>query len=423
MQKLLEDKTPDLLNSTSELVSTPVIEPSTFSSCFTESKVMASLEPLMSYVRERNYEGSDLFDGLNSALFRATPLYKSKLLRLAVIQFCKNSPINFRPLLMVPRGFNPKGGALFLLGNINLLRHTGQELYANEAYILYQRLKHTAISRRIGMAWGYNFDWQARAFYVPQGTPNVVTSVYVGRALLEYYRQFNEPEALEMVLQVSEFILDEMIQHEDDNTLCFNYIPGKDAEVHNASLLAASYLAQTMHFMPESQQSEVRQKVLKATYFSVGDIQADGSWPYGTKPFHRWVDNFHTAFNIESLVIISKMLETDELMPVLRKVLDYYLTHLFTEEGLPKYYNNKLFPIDVHVLAEVMVLFQLLRKSNMAWLPDLMKKIERTMLDLVERFQDPKGYFYYQRTSRGWNRIPYIRWGQAWMFYALSAGL
>lgn len=423
MRNLLDDKSPSLAEEALVIPPMVELEQATFSSCFTESRVMASLEPLKNYVRERNYEGVDLFDGLNSMLFRSTPLYGSKLLRLVVIQFCKNSAINLRPLLMVPSGFNPKGGALFLMGNLNLLRHTKEELYANESYILFQRLKHAAIPRKTGIGWGYNFDWQARAFFVPQGTPNMVTSVYVGRALLAYYRQFNDAEALELALQVVDFILDEMIHFEDAEKLCFNYIPGKDAEVHNANLLAAAYLALTLPHFPEARQEVIRQKILKSTRFSVADIRPDGAWPYGTKPFHRWVDNFHTAFNLECLLTISSMLDTEEFMGHFKMVLEYYVHNLFNEEGLPKYYNNKLFPIDVHVLAEVIVLFQVLRKANMALLPDEMKRIERVMSDLVERFQDPKGYFYYQRTARGWNRIPYIRWGQAWMFYALSSCL
>jgi hypothetical protein len=421
MQKLLEGNASVMED---ELSLAPVLEQATFTSCFSEASVMQSLEGLTTYVRERNYEGIDLFDGLNSKLFRATPLYQSALFRLALIQFCKQSPLNFRPLFLVPPGFNAKAGALFLLGNINLLRHTGEEIYANEAYILFQRLKHTCITRKVGIGWGYNFDWQARAFFVPQGTPNMVTSVYVGRALLAYHQQFNDPEALSMALKIVSFILDEMIHYEDANTLCFNYIPGKDAEVHNANLLGAAFLAQTLPHFPEARQEAIRQKILKAARFSVSDISVEGAWPYGTKPFHRWMDNFHTGYNIECLVTISHMLGTDEFMSPLFKVLEYYLAHLFTEEGLPKYYDKALYPIDVHVLAEVLILWQLLRKSNMAWFPERMAKIERVMLDLVDRFQDPqKGYFYYQRTAQGWNRIPYMRWGQAWMFYALSSCL
>ena len=424
MRKLLEDKGLDFrIEQWMEHFTEPIQELDILPSCLNQGTILQPLEKLTQYVRERNYEGIDLFDGLNSLLFSFTPFYKIRLFRLALIQFCKQSPINFRSVLLVKGGFNPKAGALFLMGNLNLFRSSGQEVYANEAYILFQRLKHAGISRKVGLGWGYNFDWQARAFFVPQGTPNMVTSVYVGRALLEYYHQFNDAEALQMAVQISYFILDEMIHYEDVSTLCFNYIPGQNAEVHNANLLAASYLAQISPYVALERQAEIRQKVLKATRFSVSDIKAEGAWPYGTKPFHRWVDNFHTGFNIESLVIISLLLETDEFIPALIKVLEYYLTHLFTEEGIPKYYNKSLYPIDIHVLAESIVVFQLLRKSHMAWFPERILKLERAMLDLVDVFQDPQGYFYYQKTAQGWNKIPYMRWGQAWMFYALSGCL
>ncbi len=425
MRKLLEDNGSNLgVEPLNEQWPEPMEEPAILPSCLHQGTLMQPLQKLIRYVRDRNYEGIDLFDGLNSLLFKFTPLYQSRLFRLALIQFCKLSPINFRPLLLVKGGFNPKAGALFLMGNLNLFRSTGQEVYANDAYILFQRLKHIGIPRKVGLGWGYNFDWQARAFFVPQGTPNMVTSVYVGRALLDYHHQFNDAEALQMAIQISAFILDEMIQYEDVTTLCFNYIPGQNAEVHNANLLAASYLAQVLPYVSPERQAEMRQKVLKSTRFSVEDIKVDGAWPYGTKPFHRWVDNFHTGFNIESLVTISVLLETDEFIPILMKVLEYYLMHLFTEEGIPKYYNQSVYPIDVHVLAEAIVVFQLLRNCNMAWFPVRILKLERAMLDLVDVFQDPeKGYFYYQKTYRSWNKISYMRWGQAWMFYALSSCL
>jgi hypothetical protein len=390
---------------------------------FSKERVKEPLSALFNYVRPRNYEGIDLFDGLNSRLFKGSYLYKSELFRLALIQFCKRMPVNLRPLLLVPNGFNPKGGALFLMGNLNLLKHTNEDLYANEAYILFQRLKHECISKERSKAWGYNFDWQARAFFVPQGTPNLVTSVYVGRALLAYYNHTNDSEALDLALGVSNFILNEMIQYEDENFLCFNYIPDKDAEVHNANLLGSAYLAQIYPYLTEPQQRIVREKVRKSIRFSTLDIASDGSWPYGTKSFHRWVDNFHTAFNIESLIYIWHHLEMDELVPILKHVTDYFLAHLFTEDGLPKYYNHSLYPIDIHVIAEAIVLFRCLRTYGMVWSADRMVQIEEQLLNLMEQFQDKQGFFYYQKRANGWSRIPYIRWGQAWMFYALSTCL
>jgi len=34
--------------------------------------------------------------------------------------------------------------------------------------------------------------------------------------------------------------------------------------------------------------------------------------------------------------------------------------------------------------------------------------------------QDKNGYFYYQLKKGISSKIPYMRWAQAWMFYALS---
>lgn len=374
-------------------------------------------DKLFDYVKKNNYEGNDLFDGLNSELFKNSLLYKSRFFRLALIQFCKISPINFRPVFAVPKGFNPKGGALFLLGNLNMFKETGDEKYKVEAQSLYDRLKKLALKREKGIGWGYNFEWQARAFYVPMETPNTVTSVYIGKALIEYYKNFNEPEALDLAKQISDFLLNEMILTEDENNLCFSYIPEKDAEVHNASLLAANFLSSLEKYFPSD---EIKNKVQKAVNFSISDINQDGSWPYGTKTFHRWVDNFHTAFNIECLIEIGNNLAWFELNEKIERVIDYYLNNLFTKEGLPKYYNTELYPIDIHVVAETIVVLDKIKKANVKYNESRFDCIKNKILNLIEDFQDKKGYFYFQKHKYFWNKIPYIRWAQAWMFYALS---
>lgn len=387
----------------------------------TECLNKENFQKLFDYIKENNYEGYDLFDGLNSKLFKNTLLYKSRFFRLALIQFCKLSPINFRRILLVPKDFNPKAGALFLLGNLNLLKSTGDEKYKIEAQKLYERLKALAIKREKGTGWGYNFDWQARAFFVPVGTPNVVTSVYVGKALIEYYKVFNDEEALQFAKEISDFILNEMIMLEDEHSLCFRYIPEKDAQVHNANLLAASFLSSVEKYF---ESDELKNRIKKAVNFSISDINQDGSWPYGTKLFHRWVDNFHTAFNIESLIDISQNLNWNDLNNTTEKVISYYLENLFTEDGLPKYYNNKLYPIDIHVIAEVLIVFDKIKNSSLNYNKQRFVCVEQKILNCLSAFQDKKGYFYFQKNKcfgkYFWNKIPYIRWGQAWVFYALS---
>lgn len=374
-------------------------------------------QKLFDYVKKNNYEGNDLFDGLNSILFKNTFLYKSRFFRLALIQFCKLSPINFRKIFLVPKGFNPKAGALFLLGNLNMFKVTSDEKYKIEAEKLFQRLKDCSVKREKGLAWGYNFDWQARAFFVPTGTPNMVTSVYVGKTLLRYNQFFGNSEALSLAKQILEFILNEMIIFETDNSLCFRYIPQENAHVHNANLLAASFLSEINNYLNSN---EVKNKIIKSVNFSLSDIKENGAWAYGTKSFHRWVDNFHTAFNIESLIEIQANLDINDYNEVLKKVIKYYLNNLFTENGTPKYYDNEVFPIDIHVLAEVLIVLEKIEKLSSN--TDLAKIniIREKTLNLIFQFQDKRGFFYFRKNKHFWNKISYIRWAQAWMFYALS---
>ena len=70
-------------------------------------------ERLRAWCRARGYAGHDPFDALSSRLFRATPLRRSRLARLAWTQTFKRLPVNLRKLALVPEERNPKGTALF----------------------------------------------------------------------------------------------------------------------------------------------------------------------------------------------------------------------------------------------------------------------------------------------------------------------
>src|SRR3954466_8629002 len=84
----------------------------------------------------RGYAGHDPFDALNSRLFRATPLRRSRLARLAWTQAFKRSPINLRRLALVPAGRNAKGTALFALAALARFRTTRDAGHEAEARAL-----------------------------------------------------------------------------------------------------------------------------------------------------------------------------------------------------------------------------------------------------------------------------------------------
>ena len=68
------------------------------------------------------------------------------------------------------------------------------------------------------------------------------------------------------------------------------------------------------------------------------------------------------------------------------------------------------------------------RYTGEAWTPHegqtrliLVIRPDRVLGWTMANLADPRGYFYFQKTPRHANRIPYMRWSQAWMFRALTA--
>src|SRR6266545_3499717 len=66
-------------------------------------------------LEEDSYRGYDPYDALESPLFRL-PLLRRRMARLAGQQLLRRLPLNVRPLLGIPKGYNPVTLALALQG-------------------------------------------------------------------------------------------------------------------------------------------------------------------------------------------------------------------------------------------------------------------------------------------------------------------
>jgi hypothetical protein len=151
-------------------------------------EIKESFEKLKAYCEQEEFRGWDPFDGLNSRLFNALPGIRSnRFSRLAWIQFFKRSPFNFRRITGVKKEYNTKGLGLFLTGYCNLYQQQPKEEYKQQIYFLGNKLIELQTPGFSGSCWGYNFDWQARAFFQPKHTPTVVATSFVADALWNAY--------------------------------------------------------------------------------------------------------------------------------------------------------------------------------------------------------------------------------------------
>jgi hypothetical protein len=85
-------------------------------------------------------------------------------------------------------------------------------------------------------------------------------------------------------------------------------------------------------------------------------------------------------------------------------------------DGRPKYFHDRLYPIDIHCTAQGIITCLKLEKFDSRSISTALKIAEWAITNM----QDETGFFYYQKTRWLTNRIPYMRWSQAWMFVALS---
>lgn len=415
---------------------------------------------LFNHCLSNNWAGYDPYDALNSKLFKKLPFLNWRLPRLAMTQILKRSPINFRPLLMIPKTQNPKALALFLMAllklensgmlndkslipsmvqNIIALRSDNNLLTENRKpetvnYISNLQLETVNCAPSTVnhyYCWGYSFPWQGRSVLAPRGEANLVCTVFVANALLDLYEaqlcqqktvnrkpetvncQLSTDNLLNIASSSADYLMNELFWADGDEA-GFSYpVPSIKTKVHNANFLGAALLCRIYRHTDNKKYLE---PALKAARYSARMQQHDGSWNYGELPTQRWIDNFHTGYNLVALQTISKNLDTDEFLLNIKRGLQFYTNHFFRENGAPKYFNNKSYPFDIHSSAQSII--TLLE----------MKDLDHNNIELARRIfdwtianmWDKRGYFHYQITPYYKNRISYMRWSQAWMLLALT---
>ena len=368
---------------------------------------------LKAYCEAEDFKGWDIFDGLNSKLLPYLPFSKSRFLRLMWIQLFKRNPINLRHLALVPKGENPQGLALFLSGYCNLYYIAPSE--SNLYYINYltDRLLDLQSKGWSGSCWGYNFEWQARAFYQPKYAPTVVASTFVGYALLDAFAITQKHELLATARSIADFILKDLHRTPiGEKKYIFSYSPSDKTLIFNASLLGSKMLARLYSHTGESFLLEEAEKSVAAC---CSYQQDSGAWSYGTKPYHYWVDNFHTGYNLEAIAEYQKYSGDTKYQVYLSKGLDYYIKHLFLPNGLAKWYDTRIYPVDSNSPAQCVITLYRLQKLEIY--SDFVKRVWKWTF---EHMRDKKGYFYFQVHKYYTNKIPFMRWSQAWIFNAMT---
>jgi polysaccharide biosynthesis protein VpsJ len=338
-----------------------------------------------------DFMGYDPFDGLNSSLFRRLEVAKNKVVRIGWVQLNKRSFINFRPLIGVDKARNPKGVALFISGLLERFESRNSNDDLDQAIKLGDWLLGERVDREVWGygAWGYHFDWAARAFYVPKGKPNAITTCYVAKALYQLWQKTSLDRFRDAAIEAG-FFLDSLYTDEAA-TRFYAYIPGERAFVHNASLWSAAVVIKAAVDLKNQPMIDRAVSVIKQ---SLDAQKSDGSWNYGALSHHEFIDGFHTGYNLEALSAAQSSLGVEIFKSHIEKGLAFYKDNFFTPEGDVKYYSDNVWPLDTHSVAQAIV--TLIRVGRAADDFQLVEKILSRAFDTL--YMPKEKRFVYQRS-------------------------
>jgi len=379
-----------------------------------KGSLFKSISQLSEWLDRNDYRGYDTFDGLNARLLR--PLtFNNTFLRTVLQQGVRRFPINLRPLLGIPKSRSTKGMGFLARGFIRLHKSTGDAGWREKGECALRWLIENQSRGYSGVCWGNHFDYQARGdFYLPKGVPTVVWTSLIGHAFLDAYDHFRKETYLKVAIGACEHILHDLSRFVEGDAICISYTPIHNHQVHNANTLGASLLARPYSCI---RNESYRALAEKAIQYTARHQRPDSSWYYGEASILHWIDNFHTAYVLDSLRHYTDSTGDRRFQKAMMRGYEYWKGTFFLPDGTPKYYDRKTLPIDVQCCSQAIDTLVFFCDLD----PDSLSLACKVAEWTIRNMQDPTGYFYYRRYSR-WlvNKTPTLHWGQATMLCALA---
>ncbi len=391
----------------------PAVRPFATASDRSAEMVAGALRQLRSWIEVRDYSGHEPYDILNSPFLSSSWLRK-RLPSVAFVQISRRwGGTRLRSFLRVPPSKNPKALALILASYCDLIR-TGEPCHGQAVY-LKSELRRLRSPREETFCWGYDWDvCMLRNTSLPAFSPHAIATVFGGQGLLDFAQIADDAEAAEMASSAGRFVVSRLNRTVDTaEDLCLSYTPADRGRVYNSSALAAAFLARLGALCGFPEGYNLARRVM---HYLVREQRKDGSWFYGAGRFQRWVDNFHTGYNLTALLEYQETTGDESFDGAIRKGYDYYQRRFFDFDGAPKYFHDRRYPVDIHSCAQAILTFCAFSNRDAGALERALDVASWTL----RHMRGHDGAFYYQKHRLRLNRTPYMRWGQAWMFRALS---
>lgn len=372
--------------------------------------LLEALRKVQLWVEEHGYRGYEPFDGLSSFLRPLT--FGNRFGEVLLQQIGRQCPINLRPILGIKPQESTKGRGYMAWGHLLRFSATGSQDDLSKAELCLDWLDRNRSRKYQKHSWGNAFDYSSRSGRIPRDEPTIVWTALIAQPYLEAFERTGNDRWLKIADSICSWILD-LPRDETGTGACLAYDFCQLAFVHNSNMLGAAALARTAKHTGNPEYLRVAQSAME---YSCTRQLEDGAWLYGEKSMYGWIDNFHTGYNLDSLKRYISYTGDQTWSDVLLKGFAYFKERFTEEDGCPRYYHNRRYPIDIQGAAQVIDTLAFFSDHDPTSL-ELAAKVARWT---IEHMQDRDGHFYYRRYPAITAKAPMIHWGQATMFKALA---
>lgn len=378
------------------------------------------IEHSVHFIEKTNYKSYDVFDALNSKPINR--ILKNQLfLRRVAIQLNARIPLNLRPVLGIKKMVHTKTISDLLSIYSMLYKRTQKDEFKIKANGMYEMLldQKIEVDNGLGFGWGLGFPYTTRFTNANENTPNLYNTINATHSILDYYEVFNTIELDPIIKKVNHFILNYLGVVQESNEIAWlRYYPKQTGmPTPNVNATSASLFVRINSFLENKIPSELITQLLKFVEVAQNN---DGSWFYTTTQNGQWIDGFHTGFILESLALIQSIDSSYKVENMLEKGTDFFLKELIDENGVPKYFHNKTYPIESQNCAQcIQTVAKLMIYNNQ----NLDEKLEKTINTVIETLYNENGYFYHKKDTFFTIKHYYARWSQTPMILSLLFSL
>jgi len=376
----------------------------------TPQRLERSLARAIRWVQEHHYKGYEPADGNSSMVF---PLTRGRVWPMRVLQqVVLRSPINVRPLLGIAPHESPIGRGYMAWGYLIMCRKEPSPPIRAEAASCLAWLMANRAAGFEEFCWGDPYDYATRGGRRPRGAPILIWTALIGQLFLDAWEVLGDDQYLRVADSIGRWITKLPVERTDSGW-CLSYNAYSQSSIHNSNAMGAAFLARLGTTTRNDAAVELARQAMT---YTVSRQRPDGSWFYGEAPKYHWIDNFHTGYNLSALNTYRRALQDTSFDQALGSGLNYFKARFFEDDGCPKYFHDKTYPIDIQCAAQAIDTLTVVSDHD----PESLHLAVKVAQWTIDHLQASDGHFNYRHL--GWITVttPMLHWGQGTMVKALA---